>query len=278
MKTRYAIGLLGWGTVGGGVLQLLNEDGAGLGERCGLDIWLKKIVTRQPNRQRDTVLPEGCELSDDITAITDDADIACVLHLVGGTTAAKDLAIACLAAGKHVVTANKALLAEHGDELFAVAAQHGVCLTFEAAVAGSIPVVAALRDGLVANRIDGLQGILNGTCNYMLSQMEQHSLDYDVALAQAKELGYAEADPTLDVNGTDTAHKLAILARIAFAAPVSFDQLRIEGIERISAADIASAQRLGCRIKLLAVARKRETGIELRVTPTSFRSIRNLLA
>ena len=186
MNTRYAIGLIGWGTVGGGVLQLLNDDGAGLGERCGLDIWLKRVVTRDPSRQRGTTLPDGCTLSSDIADILQDPEIACVLHLVGGTTAAKDLAIACLQAGKHVVTANKALLAEHGDELFAAASATGTSLAFEAAVAGSIPVIAALRDGLVANRIDSMQGILNGTCNYMLSQMEQFGLDYDVALQQAQ--------------------------------------------------------------------------------------------
>ncbi|MHC5067324.1 MAG: homoserine dehydrogenase, partial [Planctomycetota bacterium] len=262
----YAIGLVGWGTVGGGVIDIINRDAALISQRCGLDLHIKAIVTRSPERAREQERG-GATLSSDLDTILNDPEIETVIHLVGGTTAAKDIALACLRAGKHLVTANKALIAEHWDELFAVANEHQRAIAFEAAVAGGIPIIAALRDGLVANRVDGIEAILNGTCNYILTQMEVHGLSYDVALAQAQELGYAEADPTLDVNGTDTAHKLAILARIAYNTPVTFADVRVEGIESITAEDIASASRLGCRIKLLGLARERDEGLELSVAP-----------
>lgn len=265
---RIAIGLVGWGTVGGGVIELLQRDSARLRDRCGLDFHLKTVVTRDPERVRRQTTE--AQVSTAITAITEDPEIVAVLHLVGGTTEAKELLLACLRAGKPVVTANKALIAEHWDELFPVAAEHGVSIAFEAAVAGSIPIIGALRDGLVANRIDGIQAILNGTCNYILTQMEQIGSTFDESLTEAQELGYAEADPTLDVDGTDTAHKLAILARIVGMGPVDFDCISVEGIQRVTAEDIASAKRLHCRIKLLAHARQREDheGLELHVAPT----------
>ncbi|MDA3960268.1 MAG: homoserine dehydrogenase [Planctomycetota bacterium] len=263
----YAIGLVGWGTVGGGVLNILQQDGTLLKERCNLNVRLKAIVTRNPDRARDQK-PGSAVVGSDLALITDDPEIKTVLHLVGGTTAAKDIAIACLRAGKHVVTANKALLAEHWDELFAVAKETGHTIAFEAAVAGGIPVIAALRDGLVANDIRGIYSILNGTCNYILSRMTQDGMGYDEALGLAKDLGYAESDPTLDVNGTDTAHKLAILAQIAFNTNVPFCAVHIEGIENISADDIESAQRLDSTIKLLGVAKRCPAGVELRVAPT----------
>lgn len=263
---RTAIGLIGWGTVGGGVVDILTRDHALLAERCGIDVQLKAIVTRTPSRVRDQ--RSTATVSDRITDITGDPDISVVVHLVGGTTEAKTLLEACLRAGKHVVTANKALIAMHGDELFALAAKHGVGIAFEAAVAGGIPVIAALRDGLVANHIHSIAGILNGTCNFILTKMEQEEWGYADALREAQRLGYAESDPTLDVDGTDTAHKLAILARIAFNGRIPLDQIRTTGIERLTAQDIASARTMGARIKLLAVARSRPEGLELRVAPT----------
>ena len=198
----------------------------------------------------------------------DDDHIHRVLHLIGGVDTAYDIADACLRAGKHVVTANKALVAERGDALFQTALENKVTIAFEAAVAGSIPVIAALRDGLVANRISSIQGILNGTCNYILTQMGEQGWSYQDALAEAQRLGYAEADPTLDVNGTDTAHKLAILARIAFMDQIPFQSIELEGIEHLTAEDIASADRMGCRIKLLAVVERQGEGLALRVAPT----------
>ena len=263
----YGIGLLGWGTVGGGVLDILANEGENLRLRSGFNFKLQRIVTRDPKRQRDQD-PLGADISTDCQDLINDPNIACVLHLVGGTDVAKDMAIACLEAGKHVVTANKALLAEHWDELHEAAEKGNSCLAYEAAVAGGIPVILGLRDGLVANRITGVKGILNGTCNYILTQMEERGLSYDDALAQAQELGYAEADPTLDVDGTDTAHKLAILARIAYQADIPFDKVAVEGIQNITATDIASAKRMGARIKLLGVADMQDNGLELHVAPT----------
>ena len=263
---RVAVGLVGWGTVGGGVVDILARESALFRERCGLDLWLKTIVTRDPSRTREQAT--NATVTTDIRAILDDPEIPVVIHLVGGTTAAKDLLVACLKAGKQVVTANKALIAEHGDELFALAAQHSVGIAFEAAVAGGIPVIAALRDGLVANRIESISGILNGTCNFILTKMEAEGWGYTEALAEAQRLGYAEADPTLDVDGTDTAHKLAILARIAWGGRIPLSSITVEGIQSLSATDIASARTMGARIKLLAVARGRPEGVELRVAPT----------
>ena len=264
---EYGIGLLGWGTVGGGVLEILANEASTLQARSGFDFKLRRIVTRDPARQR-AQDPMGAALSKDCADLVNDDSIQCVLHLVGGTDIAKDMAIDCLKAGKHVVTANKALLAEHWDELHEAATAGNACLAYEAAVAGGIPTILNLRDGLVANRITGVKGILNGTCNYILTQMEERGLSYDDALSQAQELGYAEADPTLDVDGTDTAHKLAILARIAYQAKIDFADVAVEGIQNISATDIASAKRMGARIKLLGVADMQDNGLELHVAPT----------
>jgi homoserine dehydrogenase len=264
---RCALGLIGWGTVGGGVVEILQRDRQLFVDRCGLDIFVKTIVTRTPSRTRPQTAGDAV-VTDQIDVLLRDKEIRTVVHLVGGTTAARDLCIACLKAGKHVVTANKALLAEFGDELFALAAERKVTIAFEAAVAGGIPIIAALRDGLVANRIEAIYGILNGTCNYILSRMTEDGKGYAEALKEAQELGYAEADPTLDVNGTDTAHKLAILARIAFHGRIPVSEIRCEGIDKLTAQDIASAKTLGARIKLLAVAKPGPHGLELRVAPT----------
>lgn len=264
---RCAVGLIGWGTVGGGVVQILRQDAAVFRERCGLDLELTRIVTRTPGKKR-AAAPAGATVSNRLGDVLDDPAIRIVVHLVGGTTEATDICRACLRAGKHVVTANKAMLAEHGDELFALAAANDVCIAFEAAVAGGIPIIAALRDGLVANRIQAIHGILNGTCNYILTNMESAGMSYADALAAAQRLGYAEADPTLDVNGTDTAHKLAILARLAFGGRIPLADVRVEGIQSITYQDIVSAKRMGARIKLLAVAQRQAAGLELRVAPT----------
>lgn len=268
MIQEYGIGLVGWGTVGNGVLQLLQDDAELIRERCGIAVQCRAIVTRNPKRPREQRLQGDAVLGDDLALILNDPQIRTVLHLVGGTEAAFDIAAACLTAGKHVVTANKALLAERGRELFPLARQNKVAIAFEAAVAGGIPVIASLRDGLVANHIKSLHAILNGTCNYVLTQMEENNLDFSEAVAQAQELGYAEDDPTLDIDGADSAHKLAILARIAFSTVIDFGSFSVEGIRNITAEDIASAKRLDCRIKLLAVAARREHGLELRVAPT----------
>jgi homoserine dehydrogenase len=263
----YGIGIIGWGTVGGGVLDLLASDGPLLRTRTRLELQVRAIVTRDPARPR----PQphfGARLGSDIALITEDPEIRCVLHLVGGTDEARTLALAVLRAGKHLVTANKALLALHGQEIFRTAAEHGVSVAFEAAVAGGIPLIGALRAGLVANRIKAIHAILNGTSNYILTRMEEGSCSYAEALAAAQALGYAEADPTLDVDGTDAAHKLAILARIAFGGPIDFARVSVEGIQALGPEDFISARRLGCRIKLLASAVARERGLELRVAPT----------
>jgi homoserine dehydrogenase len=264
---RCDLGLIGWGTVGGGVTRILAQDGGLLRERCGLDLRLKTIVTRNPSRAREAPAA-GAAVTDRLDAILADDAIRTVIHLVGGTAEATEICRACLNAGKNVVTANKAMLALHGDELFQLAADRGLCIAFEAAVAGGIPVIAALRDGLVANHIQAIYAILNGTCNYILSKMESEGRGYREALADAQRLGYAETDPTLDVDGTDTAHKLAILARIAFNGRIPFAAIRTEGIQSITFDDIRSAHTMGCRIKLLAVAQRRSNGLELRVAPT----------
>jgi homoserine dehydrogenase len=264
---RCEIGLLGWGTVGSGVIDILSSHPHLFRERCGLDIGIKRIVTKTPGRKRAQSVG-AASVGSDVAAILQDPAISVVLHLVGGTTDATELCSACIKAGKHVVTANKAMLAEHGDHLFKLAAEHDVSIAFEAAVAGGIPVIAALRDGLVANEIEAIYGILNGTCNYILTRMESAGKGYQDALAEAQSLGYAESDPTLDVDGTDTAHKLALLARIAFNGRVPLTSVRVEGIQSITFQDIASAKTMGARIKLLAVAHARQNGLELRVAPT----------
>jgi homoserine dehydrogenase len=261
---RCPIGLIGWGTVGGGVVEILQRDPHLLRERCGLDIHLKTIVTKRPGRTR-SQSPGTATVTDRLETLLSDREIGTVIHLVGGTSVAKDICIACLEAGKHVVTANKALLAEHGDELFGLAARRGVSIAFEAAVAGGIPIIAALRDGLVANRIDAIYAILNGTCNYILTRMEEEGAGYDDVLREAQELGLAEKDPTADVDGHDAAAKAAILAALAFGSDVVDADVYREGISGISAADVAYASRLGYSVKLLAIAELIDGGPEMSV-------------
>ena len=264
---RVAIGLLGLGTVGAEVARLLRSRGGPIGRRAGAEIALKRALVRDPDKPRDVSIPEGC-LTADYRTVTDDPEIAVVVELLGGIEPARSAVLAALAMGKDVVTANKALLAEHGAELYAAARKAGRSVAFEGAVGGGIPIVQALGVGLAANRITALSAILNGTCNFILTSMAREGLSYDEALRRAQRLGYAEADPTLDVDGTDTAHKLAILAQLAFGASVTTDLIPRLGIDTLQPADIQYADELGYTVKLLAVARDHgNDGLELGVAP-----------
>lgn len=262
------VGLVGYGTVGTGVAKILFENAEEITDRTGLKLNLARVVDKDTTGKRDFSLPEGI-LTDDLDAILQDQSIGIVLELVGGTTFAKDLQLKLLAAGKHVVTANKALLAEHGPELYRAAEKTGKCIAFEASCCGGIPIVIALRSGLAANDISGLYGIFNGTCNYILSNMTLNGADFNDVLREAQEKGFAEADPTLDINGMDTAHKLAILAGLAFNRHFSMDDIYVEGIENIDIVDIRSALEMGYLLKLLAIAEKDDQGkVSLRVHPS----------
>jgi homoserine dehydrogenase len=260
------VGLIGTGVVGGGVLKVLQRNAGEIARRAGREIVITHVGARNPDKAR-AMVPEGVHLTDPMTAATA-KDVDVVVEVIGGTTTAKDVILAALNAGKPVVTANKALLALHGNEIFAAARAKGVSITFEAAVAGGIPIIKALREGLAANQIQWVAGIINGTTNFILSEMRSKKLPYAQVLAQAQKLGYAEADPTFDVEGIDAAHKLTILAAIAFGVPVQFDKAYVEGISKLQAQDIAYAEELGYRIKLLGITRRHANGIELRVHPT----------
>ena len=262
------VGLAGLGTVGAGLVRLLAANAGLIARRAGRPIVVVAVSARDRGRDR------GIDLTllrwhDDPVALARDAEVDVVVELIGGTEApARDLVLAALAAGKPVVTANKALMAVHGAELAERAAAAGVPLAYEAAVAGGIPVIKALREGLAGNRIESISGILNGTCNYILTQMREQGSSFADVLAEAQRLGYAESDPSTDIDGHDAAHKLAILAALAFGQPVDFDAVHIEGIRSIDALDIAYASELGYRIKLLGIARRAGAGIEARVHPT----------
>lgn len=256
------IGLCGLGTVGGGTKEVLERNRADISARLGREIQLTHVGAR-----RGADLP-GIKVSTDINAVADDPDIEILVELIGGTTVAKDLILRAIANGKHIVTANKALIAEHGNELFAAAAEQGVSIAYEAAVAGGIPIIKAIREGLSGNRIEWLAGIINGTGNFILTEMQEKGRDFADVLEEAQALGYAEADPTFDVEGIDAAHKLVILAALAFGIPLQFDKVYTEGITHISTADVDYAEELGYRIKHLGVARKTAAGVELRVHPT----------
>jgi homoserine dehydrogenase len=260
------VGLIGTGVVGSGVLKVLQRNAGEIARRAGREIVITHVGARNPDKAR-AVVPEGMQLTDPMAAATA-KDVDVVVEVIGGTTTAKDVILAALNAGKPVVTANKALLALHGNEIFAAARAKGVSITFEAAVAGGIPIIKALREGLAANQIQWVAGIINGTTNFILSEMRSKKLPYAQVLAQAQKLGYAEADPTFDVEGIDAAHKLTILAAIAFGVPVQFDKAYVEGISKLQAQDIAYAEELGYRIKLLGITRRHANGIELRVHPT----------
>ena len=256
------IGICGLGTVGQGTVDVLRRNCAEIAARAGCSIEISHIGAR---RGADI---DGITVSTDIFAVAEDSHVHILVELIGGTTVAKELVLKAIANGKHVVTANKALIAEHGNEIFAAAAERGVSVAFEAAVAGGIPIIKAIREGLAGNRIEWLAGIINGTGNFILSEMRDKGRDFDDVLKEAQALGYAEADPTFDVEGIDAAHKLVILASLAFGIPLQFDQAYTEGISKISTDDVEYAEQLGYRIKHLGVARQTDKGVELRVHPT----------
>ncbi|HTO07807.1 MAG TPA: homoserine dehydrogenase [Myxococcota bacterium] len=261
------IGLVGLGTIGTGVVRALASHGDLIAERLGFRLELARIADIDLERDRGVPLA-GVRLTKDWREIVNDPDIDLVVELIGGTRVAREVVLAALDAGKSVVTANKALLATHGAEVYALAASKRTEIAFEASVGGTIPVLRALREGLCADRVKALHGIVNGTCNFILTQMEAHGEPYEVCLKRAQELGYAEPDPSFDVDGVDSAHKLAILAGLAFGARVAPDAFPIDGIRRIVPADIEYARRIGLRIKLLAVAKRSGACIEARVQPT----------
>src|SRR5437773_12310939 len=270
MSQPLGIALIGCGTVGSGVARLLLEQPERLAARAGRPLQLRRVLVRDPAKKRGVELPREL-LTSDLRKITTDAAIDVAVELVGGVGWAKQAVLDLLAAGKDVVTANKALLAEHGAEIFDAARRHGRTVAFEASVAGGIPIIAALAQSLAANQILALQGILNGTCNFILTGMSEEGRDYAGALAEAQRLGYAEADPTLDVNGSDAAHKLAILAQIAFGVTVKGSFIVRRGITEIQALDIRYAGELGYTIKLLAEAWLNEQQLALHISPVLLR-------
>lgn len=267
MSESLRVGVAGLGTVGAGTVKLLQTHRDLLAERCGRSIEVVAVSARDRKRDRGVAL-DGLRWFDDALALAREPDIDVVVELIGGSDGpAKALVEAAIAAGKHVVTANKALIAHHGTALARAAEAAGVVISYEAAVAGGIPIVKALREGLAANRIERIYGILNGTCNYILTTMRETGREFDEVLAEAQRLGYAEADPSFDIDGIDAAHKLAILTSLAFGCEVDFAGVHVEGIRHVSPVDIAYAQELGYRIKLLAIARPTEHGVEQRVHP-----------
>ncbi len=264
------IGLIGLGTVGTGVAKLLTEHGERLSRRAGRQVRWKWAAVRDPNKARGVRL-DGVRVTTDVHRLLDDPEVDVIIETMGGTEPALQFVTAALAAGKDVVTANKALLAEHGVRVFAQARAAGRAVAFEGSVGGGIPIVQALSVALAANQIQSLAAIVNGTCNFILTRMTSEGLPYEEALRQAQQLGYAEADPTLDVDGTDTAHKLAILAQLAFEADVRLEAIPRQGIDRLQPADLKYSGELGYRIKLLALAKLSTAGLELRVAPTLVR-------
>jgi len=266
------VGLLGIGTVGGGTFTVLKRNQEEIRRRAGRGIEIAMVADLNTELAK-KVVGESAQIVSDARAVIANPDIDVVVELIGGYGIAKALVLEAIAAGKHVVTANKALLAVHGTEIFAAARAKGVMVAFEAAVAGGIPIIKALREGLTANQIQWVAGIINGTTNFILSEMRDKGLDFDVVLKEAQRLGYAEADPTFDIEGVDAAHKATIMSAIAFGVPVQFDKAHVEGITKLSATDIKYAEQLGYRIKLLGIARRQEVngkvaGIELRTHPT----------
>ncbi|MBE3023134.1 homoserine dehydrogenase [Janthinobacterium sp. BJB1] len=265
------IGLLGLGNVGYGTFSVLQRNQEEIKRRAGRGIEVVAVAVRDVARA-ETLVAGGCKVVNDPYLIVNDPEIDIVVELIGGYDLAKTLVMQAIANGKHVVTANKALLAVHGNEIFAAAQDKGVMVAFEAAVAGGIPIIKALREGLTANRIEWIAGIINGTTNFILSEMRDKGLDFATVLKQAQELGYAEADPTFDIEGVDAAHKATIMSAIAFGIPVQFDKAYVEGISNLNAVDIRYAEQLGYRIKLLGITKRATVngveGIELRVHPT----------
>jgi homoserine dehydrogenase len=261
------VGLLGIGTVGGGTYAVLKRNAEEITRRAGRDIRITAVADKNVARAKE--LTGGkCRVTDDAFAVVNDPDIDIVIELIGGYGVAKELVLKAIHNGKHVVTANKALLAVHGNEIFLAAQKKRVMVAFEAAVAGGIPIIKAVREGLAANRIEWIAGIINGTTNFILSEMRDKGLPFADVLKEAQALGYAEADPTFDIEGVDAAHKITILASLAFGIPMQFDKAHIEGISKLEAVDIKYAEQFGYRIKLLGITRRTPEGIELRVHPT----------
>ena len=261
------VGLLGIGVVGGGTYEVLKRNQEEITRRAGHSIQITMVADLNVERAKQ-ITGGSCDVVSDGNLVVTNPDIDIVIELIGGYGIAKDLVLKAIANGKHVVTANKALLAVHGNEIFKAAQDKGVIVAFEAAVAGGIPIIKALREGLTANRIEWIAGIINGTTNFILSEMRDKGLDFDVVLKEAQRLGYAEADPTFDIEGIDAAHKLTIMSAIAFGIPVQFDKAYVEGITKLEAIDIRYAEQLGYRIKLLGITKRMPNGIELRVHPT----------
>jgi homoserine dehydrogenase len=261
------VGLLGIGTVGAGTFTVLKRNQEEIRRRAGREIEIAMVADLDTERAK-AIVGNGVVVVNDAQQVVDNPDIDIVIELIGGYGIARELVMKAIANGKHVVTANKALLATHGTEIFRAAQERGVMVAFEAAVAGGIPIIKALREGLTANRIQWIAGIINGTTNFILSEMREKGLDFDVVLKEAQRLGYAEADPTFDIEGVDAAHKATIMSAIAFGIPVQFDKAHVEGITNLQASDIRYAEKLGYRIKLLGITKRVANGIELRVHPT----------
>jgi len=261
------VGLLGIGTVGGGTFTVLKRNEEEITRRAGRPIRITVVADKNVELAK-KITGGTCRITDDAFSVVSDPEVDIVVELIGGTGVAKELVLKAIENGKHVVTANKALLAKHGNEIFKAAQDKGVMVAFEAAVAGGIPIVKAVREGLTANRIEWVAGIINGTTNFILSEMRDKGLSFDTALKEAQQLGYAEADPTFDIEGVDAAHKITILASLAFGIPMQFDKAYIEGISGLDAIDIKYAEQLGYRIKLLGITKRTPEGVELRVHPT----------
>jgi len=267
------VGLLGIGTVGSGTFNVLQRNQEEIQRRAGRGIRITMVADLDTVRAK-AIVGDAAQVVSDARLVIANPEIDIVVELIGGYGIARTLVMEAIAAGKHVVTANKALLAVHGSEIFAAAREKGVVVAFEAAVAGGIPIIKALREGLTANRIEWIAGIINGTTNFILSEMRAKGLDFGVVLKEAQRLGYAESDPTFNIEGVDAAHKATIMSAIAFGIPVQFDKAHVEGITKLQAADIRYAEQLGYRIKLLGITKRREKGIELRVHPTLIPSTR----
>jgi len=262
-----SVGLLGIGTVGGGTFTVLERNREEISRRAGRAIAIT-VAADKDSARANSVVQGRAKVIDDAFAVVNDPNIDIVVELIGGTKIAKELILKAIENGKHVVTANKALLAQHGNEIFAAAQKKGVMVAFEAAVAGGVPIIKSLREGLAANRIEWIAGIINGTSNFILSEMREKGADFDDVLKQAQKLGYAEADPTFDIEGIDAAHKLTIMAAIGFGIPMQFEAAYTEGISKLTREDIQYAEQLGYRIKLLGITKRKSNGIELRVHPT----------
>jgi len=266
-KDKISVGIIGFGTVGTGTVKILLENKEILKERLGFEIDLRRIADLDIEKDRGIKLPKGI-MTTIVDDILRDPEIDIVVELIGGIRPARDFILKAINNHKHVVTANKALLATEGNEIFAAAHKRGVEIGFEASVAGGIPIIKVIREGLVANRIKAVYGIINGTSNYILTKMTEENVDFSAALKEAQALGYAEDDPTLDIEGIDSAHKLSILACLSYGIPVSYEDIYKEGISRITPQDIGFASELGYKVKLLAIAKESDSKIELRVHPT----------